>query len=89
MQRGKKFLFNFMLIPTKYEKLNQNAVVIGASVLGLLRKKKYSVEELYQILKKEKQINLERFFNVLSFLWVADAIETDDFYVSIKKSHVS
>jgi len=78
-----------MLLPTKYEKLNQNAVVVGASVISLLRIKKYSVEELYQVLKKEKQINLERFFNTLSFLWVAEVIETDEFYVSIKKHHVS
>lgn len=78
-----------MLLPTKYENLDQNTMVLGASVIGLLRKKKYTIEELYQILKREKQINLERFFNTLSFLWVAEVIESDDFYVYIKKYHVS
>lgn len=78
-----------MLLPTKYEKLNQNTMVVGASVIGLLKKKKHTIEELYQVLKREKQINLEHFFNTLSFLWIAEVIETDNFYVSLKKYYVS
>lgn len=74
-----------MLLPTKYEKLNINLMVIGAKVIGLLRKKKYTIEDLYQVLRKENQINLERFYNTLSFLWVTDVIGSDNFYIFLKK----
>jgi hypothetical protein len=74
-----------MLVPTRFEKLNQNLMVIGADVIKLLHKQKYSVEELYQILKESKQINLERFYNALAFLWSTGVIESDDFYIFLKK----
>lgn len=77
-----------MLIPTKYEKLNHNIMVLGASVINLLRKKSYTVEELHQILQKEEQVNLERFYNILSFLWIADIIDSDNFSVYLKKQNV-
>jgi len=74
-----------MLLPTKYEKLNLNIMVIGARVINLLKKQKYTVEDLYQIIKKENQINLERFYSVLLFLWITNVIDSNDFYVFLKK----
>lgn len=74
-----------MLIPTPFEKLNQNIMVVGADIISLLRKQKYTIEELYQLIKDKKQINLERFYNVLAFLWTTEVIESDDFYVFLKK----
>lgn len=76
-----------VLIPTKYEKINENTLVIGASVIALLKKKRYSIEELYQTLEKQNKINLERFYNTLSFLWITEVITTDQFYVSLKKQN--
>lgn len=60
-------------------------MVIGADIIKLLRKQKYTIEELYQIIKIEKQISLERFYNTLAFLWIAEVIESDDFYISLRK----
>jgi len=78
-----------MLFPTRYEKLDQNILVVGADAIRILRKRKYSIEGLYQVMKKEKRINLERFFSILSFLWITEIIDLDDFYISLKKQHVS
>jgi len=78
-----------MLLPTKYEKLSQNTMVIGAKVISLLNRRKYSVEDLYQVLKKEDQINLERFYDILSFLWITEVINSDEFYIFLKNNNVS
>jgi Fe2+ or Zn2+ uptake regulation protein len=77
------------LIPTKYEKLSQNTVVVGASILLLLRKQKYNIEDLYRAVKREKQINLERFYSTLTFLWVTGLINFDKIYISLKNNNVS
>lgn len=78
-----------MLLPTKYEGLSQNTIVVGAKVISLLNRKRYRIEDLYQVVKKENQINLERFYDVLSFLWMAEVINSDDFYIFLKNNHVS
>lgn len=67
-----------MLIPTKYENLNKNLLVTGADVIFHLRKKHYNIEELYQLLKKEKGMNLNQYFNCLTFLWLADILVLED-----------
>jgi hypothetical protein len=72
-----------MLLPTKYENLNSNLLVIGAEVISHLRIKPYNIEELYQILKKEKGINLEQYFNCLTFLWLADISIIENFRVKL------
>ncbi len=74
-----------MLIPSNYEKLNQNVLVVGASVIRLLRKKRYTVEDLFQEMRRGEQINIDRFYSVLSFLWISDIIDSDDFHLFIKK----
>ncbi|HLP46714.1 MAG TPA: hypothetical protein VK469_12230, partial [Candidatus Kapabacteria bacterium] len=63
-----------MLIPTKYENLNKNLLVAGVDVISHLRKKSYNIEELFQLLKKEKGMNLNQYFNCLTFLWLADIV---------------
>jgi len=73
------------LTPAKYEKLDENIIVVGASVISLLKKNRYTTEDLFQILKKEKEINLEKFYNTLTFLWVTEIIVSDGFYVILKR----
>ena len=74
-----------MLIPTKYENLNKNLLVIGAEVISRLKKRSYNVEELYQILKKEKGINLEQYYNCLTFLWLGDILILERFRLILEK----
>jgi hypothetical protein len=74
-----------MLIPTKHENLNNNAIVIGADVLCLLKKRSYNIEDLFQKIKSYKSITLEHFYNTLLFLWLAELIELEEFYIKIRK----
>lgn len=75
-----------MLIPTKYENLNKNLLVAGADVISHLKKKSYNIEELFQLLKKERGMNLNQYFNCLTFLWLADilALENADLKLASK-----
>lgn len=74
-----------MLIPTKHENLEKNVLVVGADILMLLKKRKYNIETLFQKVKKKKSISLNRFYNILLFLWLADLIELEKYYIEIKK----
>ena len=74
-----------MLIPGKYENLNKNLLVIGAEVIAKLKKKSYNIEDLFQILKKEVAINLDQYFNCLTFLWTADILELEDYRLYLKR----
>jgi hypothetical protein len=67
-----------MLIPTKYENLNKNLLVTGADLIFHLRKKSYNIEELYQIMKKEKGMNLNQYFDCLTFLWLSSILLLED-----------
>jgi len=74
-----------MLLPTKHENLGKNVLVLGADILMLLKKRKYNIESLFQKVKNKKSIGLERFYNTLLFLWLADLIELETYYVKLKK----
>jgi hypothetical protein len=76
-----------MLIPTRYENLNKNLLVAGADVISHLQKKPYNIEELFQLLKKEKGMNLNQYFNCLTFLWLADilVLENSDLKLVMKR----
>lgn len=64
-------------------------MVVGASVIKLLKKRSYTIEELYQTLQDSNKMNLERFYNILSFLWTVDVIDFDKFSISLKNQNVS
>ena len=72
-----------MLLPTKYEDINSNLLVIGADVIESLKKRPYNIEDLFQRLKKYSGVNLEQYFNVLTFLWLADIIVLNTYQVSL------
>ncbi|GGD42608.1 hypothetical protein GCM10011514_03220 [Emticicia aquatilis] len=72
-----------MLIPSKYENLRNNLLVIGADVLEKLKKKPHNIDDLYNILKKNKSINAEQYYDVLTFLWLSDMLRFEDYQLSI------
>ncbi|MCK4762444.1 MAG: hypothetical protein KAW12_09625 [Candidatus Aminicenantes bacterium] len=74
-----------MLIPSKYENLDKNLLVIGSGVIAKLKKKPYNVEDLFQVLKKEKGLNLDQYFNCLTFLWLSDILIEENFKLYLKK----
>lgn len=79
-----------MLIPNKHENINNNLLVIGGLLLSLLKKNPYNIEDLFKLANKErekknlKQINLEQYFNALTFLWLSELIELNEFHIVIK-----
>jgi hypothetical protein len=63
-----------MLIPTKHQDLSKNVLVLGADILHYIRKDEYILEELYQELRKEKNIDLDTFLDTITFLWLIDSV---------------
>lgn len=75
-----------MLIPSKYEDINSNLLVLGSFVIKALKKNSYNIEDLYQRLKKVHSINLEQYFNVVTFLWLADIVVLNTYQISLNIS---
>jgi hypothetical protein len=67
-----------MLIPTKHQDLKNNTLVLGADILFHLKKDALTLEELFKKVKTEKNIDLDDFFDSLTFLWLIDSIKYVD-----------
>ena len=79
-----------MLIPSKHEQLEKNLLVIGGDVLSILKKRKiWNIEELFQSLKKIKSINLNQYYNTITFLWLSDIIQIDEYNILLKQKNVT
>jgi len=63
-----------MLIPTKHENLRNNSFVIGADIITILKRKPRNVEDLFQSLRRKKDVSLEKFYDVLTLLWITGYI---------------
>lgn len=74
-----------MIIPNKYEDLNKNTLVIGSIVLKKLKDKPSNIEDLYRVIREESAINIDVFFNCITFLWLSEAVELNRYQLSIKK----
>lgn len=72
-----------MLIPSKYENLNKNLLVISAEIISHLKKNSRHIEELYQKMRSDKGINLDQYLDCLTFLWLADIISVESRYIKI------
>ncbi len=78
-----------MLIPNKYENINDNLLVIGSNLVSLLKRRPFNIEDLFKFINKEReeknlhQINLDQYFNALTFLWLADIITLNEFQIFI------
>lgn len=63
-----------MLIPNKHQDLSKSILVIGADILFYTKKGDYILEDLFQIIKKERKIGLDVFLDSVTFLWSTNAI---------------
>lgn len=72
-----------MLIPSKYEDINSNLLVIGSHIIKELKKRSYNIEDLFQRLKKYYLVNLEQYFNAITFLWLADIVTLNTYQISL------
>ena len=78
-----------MLIPSKYENINYNLLVIGANIIKLLKKKPYNIHDLFHKMQQIDELNLEQYFNTLTFLWLAEIINKDLYQISLNKKYDS
>ncbi len=75
-----------MLIPSKYEDISTNLLIVGSYIITALNSKNYNVEDLYQKLNKNHAVNLDQYFNALTFLWLAEIINVDSLTISLVKN---
>jgi hypothetical protein len=64
-----------MIVPTKHEKLNRTALVVGADIIALAKDSNCALEEIYRNLRYRKKLSLEKFYDVILFLWLVNAID--------------
>ena len=76
-----------MFLPSKHENLQKSTIVLGADIIRSLKKKDYGIEDLYQEMKKtfRKDVSLNQYYNTLTFLWLTDVIEFNNFTLQLKK----
>lgn len=72
-----------MIIPTKHQDLNKNALVLGSEFYAIIKKQNLTIEELFQKTKNKYQISLELFFDIITFLWLIEAINIDNNILSL------
>jgi len=61
-----------MILPNKYEDLRNTPIIVGKDIILLLRKKNFNLFELYS--KLPVNINIDTYFDTLTFLYAADLI---------------
>jgi len=74
-----------MLTPTKYENLQKNIFVLGSELIKYLKYKPYNIERLFQIIKNCQEINLEKYLDIILFLWLGDIIEIEEYLIRLKE----
>lgn len=74
-----------MLIPSKHEKLDRNILVIGSDILGILKHRSYNIETLFQDIKRLKSIDLDQYYNAITFLWLSGIIDLKQHQVIVRK----
>ena len=74
-----------MLIPTKYDNINKNILVIGYKIVKELKRKPYNIDKLHQILKKRGlDISLDTLYDVITFLWLSDIVDLVKYQIFLK-----
>lgn len=73
-----------MLVPTKHERLNDNTLVIGAIIIDLL-KRPLGIQVLFEKIKEQRQMDLNTFFDALTYLWLARVVTVKGFDVYLNK----
>lgn len=74
-----------MLLPTKYENLNYNILILGAHTIRYIKKGTNNIEDLFQKLKDNHNVDLDLFFDIITFLWLADIIIYKNYSITLNK----
>lgn len=76
-----------MIIPSKEERMDSNILVQGARVIRVLKRGSVDVDELrrqYPTTRNPYTPTLERMFDILTYLYIADFVFIDGNYVALK-----
>jgi len=75
-----------MFLPGKHENLHKSTIVLGADIIKALKKKDCNIEELFQELRQifKKDISLNQYCNTLTFLWLAELVDLQEFTIKLK-----
>ena len=78
-----------MFIPSKHEKLSDSIIVLGAEILRILSRDSMNIEALFKRIRAtySNKINLVKYYDTITFLWLIDAIEYDPKTYTVKKSY--
>lgn len=74
-----------MIFPDKYEDINYSVIMLGYRIIKLLKKKDYHIHDLYKKIRKEYNIDILYYYDVLTFLWLLNSIEIN--FNIIRYSH--
>lgn len=74
-----------MLSPTKYQNLNQNMLVTGADIIDLAKKWVNHMEDILIHLRNKRDISVDDFYNILTFLWITEFISIINLRIYFKK----
>ena len=53
----------------------------------LKKRKTWNAEDLFQNLKEIKSVNLNQYYNSITFLWLSNIIQVDEYNISLKKKN--
>lgn len=69
-----------MVLPTKYEKLRDNSLIIGAHIIALIKEEDSTLLDLHIKLDKRKNLELDlmQLIDTLTFLYLSGIIEMDN-----------
>lgn len=74
-----------MLKPTKYENVNYNILVLGAHTIRKIKNGSNNIEELFQQMKNDHNIDLDLFYDIITFLWLAEIIIYKNYSITLNK----
>lgn len=74
-----------MIIPTKYENIKENPLIVGYHIIALLKENPLSFLEIHHQLFQYKKIELgyETLLDTLTFLYLSEIIEIDNNIISL------
>jgi len=75
-----------MILPSKYENIKENPLIVGSHILALLKDNPLSFIELHFHLSHSKNIYLghESLLDTLTFLFLSDIIDFNNTFISLK-----
>lgn len=73
-----------MILPNKYENLKNTPLIVGKDIILLLRKKNFRLFDLYS--KLSVKINIDTYFDILTFLYAADLISFNNNIIYLNDS---